>query len=161
MLEGTHARAVDAGYDLVQAKSKGEKCGVVVGDGSVVVHAHKDIVWSTENTTVRCTFLGSYHSPERFGQELVIILDCISVDGQSIETRSYRERFAFVKDLLARADEPRLRAVVNYRVSDAGALWDHLDPKLSCGLVYRQSSAPFNKDLLFSRKYVEVPGGLP
>ena len=168
----TFAEAVAKGYDLVQAKARGEACEIRIADGKVDITGYNGYLltsFTIENTTIITTFLGVYFPVDKFPQQLTILLDCIlvgehsdTVDGTtSLVAKPYRERFGWVKTQLALIDLPQIKPVVNYRIDKAGELWDHLDMTYSNGIIYRKSSDHATGKLYAARKYKEVPGGLP
>lgn len=166
----TYAHAVSRGYDLVQAKAKGHPCRVQISRGFVRLYGWDDAAlgdFTIERDDVAGTFLGVMVNPN-----LTIIHDCVEIAqprGEDdphltytdLSTYGYRDRFAFVKQQLTRADLPILKPVQNYRIDVAQSLWDHLDLDVACGLVYRKSTAPLREPILVARKYPEVVGGLP
>lgn len=165
----TYARAVELGYDLVQAKARGQPCRIQVSRGCVRVYGWADEPlqdYTIDNTLSAGTFLGIRVNPT-----LLIIHDCVEIAQEQADhprlsytdlaSYGYRDRFAFVKQQLTMIDLPCLRAVQNYRIDTAQALWDRLDMTISNGVVYRKSTAPLREPILVARKYPEVNGGLP
>lgn len=162
--DSTYAQAVAAGCNLVQAKATGEPCRIRISGGKAKVTGYNGaprIAFDVENTSMNCVLYGAIFAKGRFPNPFILIIDCFIVDGQDVTDQTYRERFAHAKSQLAFTSHPMLRLVSNYPIEQAASLWEHLDPVYSNGLVYRRSTDKIDAILLISRKYPEMPGGLP
>lgn len=168
----TLADAIAAGCDIVQPKYSRLWCRVEVSRGTVRIYDdfREELHFADGvNESACCTLIGNYFGPPACPGIKVVVWDCwslcqqpldvVRLEENSLETFSYRDRFAFVKQQLHLLNLPWLTAVKNFPITAAPDLWDSPNAE-TCGLVFRRSRDAVGATLFVARKYEGMPGGL-
>jgi len=167
----THADALAAGCDTVQPKYDGRWCRCVIrrGIGHVYLPSGMSPCSFTAPEDVVCVLIGNLMTDNDVPPRIVV-WDCWSIGQESEEVPrlehmdlvkySYRDRYAVAKQQISRIGNPLITITPNYPIRAAGELWSSNLPETR-GLVYRRSDDPAEVTILVSRRYVELPGGMP